>query len=89
MYGRTNKKNTPKDISRLEERSRKLRDIESRIITPNPSLSYGPSEPLSKTSPDTHYHMALSSKNNTFISAWVDDNEDDPALVVSYLFHCV
>ncbi|KAL5531049.1 hypothetical protein ACEPAG_3925 [Sanghuangporus baumii] len=77
MYGRTNKRNAAKDVSKLEGRGRALNRIKSRMDN---SVTSKPVESLSKTSPSVHYHMPASQKDSETIGDWIHQHKADAVL---------
>ncbi|OCB88193.1 hypothetical protein A7U60_g4712 [Sanghuangporus baumii] len=76
MYGRTNKRNAAKDVSKLEGRARVLELIGPRMSAHHPRKTIT----TPRISPDIHYHMPASEKESTNIGFWLHQNKRDPAV---------
>lgn len=84
MFGRTNKRNAARDISKLEGRSRTLALIEARIHGMASVSGNVSSEP--RTPPNCHYRMPRSEKDWSNLGHWLRVNGKDRAFQVSMSF---
>ncbi|KAL5534936.1 hypothetical protein ACEPAF_3026 [Sanghuangporus sanghuang] len=76
MYGRMNKRNAAKDVSKLEGRAQVLELIGPRMSAHRPRKTIK----TPRISPDIHYRMPASEKESTNIGFWLHQNKRDLAV---------
>lgn len=67
---------------RYFHRTQALHTAKSLIEDTLPTVPFHVEERLPPTSPDQHYHISVDTRSKIILPIWLNQHEDDPALLV-------
>jgi hypothetical protein len=83
FYARSNRISFRWQISKLERRTARLREMRKRLLAEGRSVFQAVDEErLPRSNPGDHYHMSNSRKIHFDMTKWLWDNKDDQAVEV-------